>query len=65
MSKDSDHPFHSSKYTDFVPKEQIPIGNIPELKMIELLKDINKSLLVLCAVAGGILGAIIAFGLTK
>ena len=46
------------------PKPNIPIGNIPELKIIELLKDIRAYLIILIGIAsiilGTILGAVVA-----
>jgi len=37
----------------------IPLGNIPELKIIELLKDIKTYLIILIGIASIILGTII------
>jgi len=50
---------YSPKIIDpgFAP--QIPMGNIPELKIIELLKDIKTYLIILIGIASIILGTII------
>jgi len=37
----------------------VPLGNIPELKIIELLKDIRTYLIILIGIASIILGTII------
>ena len=42
------------------PKPTIPLGNIPELKIIELLKDIESILFWASAIIIGLLLAIIA-----
>ena len=57
-------PFHSSEYTDWSKSPNIPLGNIPELKIIELLKDINIITKLIFYVLCASLGTLIAIAIT-
>ena len=52
-------PFHSSEYTDWSKSPNIPLGNIPELKIIELLKDIKFFLFIIIGLLGIIASAVL------
>ena len=52
-------PFHSSEYTDWSKPPNIPLGNIPELKIIELLKDIKILLVIIIGLLGIIASAVL------
>ena len=54
----------SSEYTDWSKSPKIPLGNIPELKIIELLKDINIITKLIFYVLCASLGTLLAIAIT-
>ena len=54
----------ASEFTDWSKSSNIPLGNIPELKIIELLKDINITNKLIFYVPCAILGTLIAIAIT-
>jgi len=49
----------ASEFTDWSKSSNIPLGNIPELKIIELLKDIKFFLFIIIGLLGIIASAVL------